>query len=129
MPRLRTETFGGGNFSWLGSAHGIGNARTETLDISAFVKAAHYPDGYIKSGTPVALVAGVLVPYDPDAETTTAAGILAGFVLTDQAVVDPSVKIGVPLLDHGRVKTSKLPVTTAIPTGAKRGETTFVFIN
>ena len=129
MPRLRTETFGGGDFTWLGSTHGIGNARTETLNTSAFTKATHYPDGYIKSGTPVALVAGLLVPYDATPAAEAGAGILAGFVLTDQAVVDPAAKIAVPLLDHGRVKTSKLPVAFTAPTGAKRGETTFVFTN
>lgn len=128
MPRLRTETFGGGDFSWLGSAHGIGNARTATLDISAFQQATHYPDGYIKSGTPVALVSGALVPYDGTEETEAGAGVLAGFVLTDQPVVG-TAKFAVPLLDHGRVKTAKLPVAFTAPTGAKRGETTFVFTN
>ncbi len=48
MPKLRTETFGGGDQSWLGSAHGIGNCRTETIDISAFTASTHYPNGYIR---------------------------------------------------------------------------------
>ena len=52
MPRLTSEAFGGGDQSWLGSSHSIANCRTETLDISAFNKATHYPDGYIPSGTP-----------------------------------------------------------------------------
>ena len=82
MPRLKTESFSSGDQSWLGSTHGLRNARTETLDISAFTPATHYPNGYIPSGTPVAKVGGVLVPYDGTEATTTNAGVLAGFVLT-----------------------------------------------
>lgn len=127
MPRLTTENVGGGKFSWLGSGHGIGDARTETLDVSAFTAATHYPNGYIPSGTPVAKTANGLVPYDGTEATTTGAGILAGFVLTDQRVAG-TADFAVPLIDHGRVRTSKLPVAFTAPTGAKRGETTFVFV-
>lgn len=128
MPRLKTETFGGGDQSWLGSAHGIANARTEVLDISAFTAGTHYPNGYIPSGLPVAKVAGVLVPYDATEGTVTGAGILAGFVLTDQSVVG-TADFGVPLFDHGRVITSKLPIAfTAPAAAAKRAATTIVFI-
>lgn len=128
MPRLKTETFGGGDQSWLGSAHGIANARTEVLDISAFTAGTHYPNGYIPSGLPVAKVGGVLVPYDATEATTTAAGVLAGFVLTDQKV-DGTADFGVPLLDHGRVITSKLPISFTAPTAAaKRAATTIVFV-
>jgi len=128
MPRLKTETFGGGDLSWLGSAHGIANARTEVLDISAFTANTHYPNGYIPSGTPVAKVSGVLVPYDATEGTTTGAGVLAGFVLTDQAVVG-TADFGVPLIDHGRVITAKLPVSFTAPAAAlKRAATTIVFV-
>lgn len=128
MPRLVNETFGGGDLSWLGSAHGIANARTEILDISTFTAGTHYPNGYIPSGTPVAKVGGVLVPYDATEGTVTGAGILAGFVLTDQEVVGTS-DFGVPLLDHGRVRTAKLPIAfTAPAAAAKRAATTIVFI-
>lgn len=128
MPRLKTETFGGGDQSWLGSAHGIANARTEVLDISAFTAGTHYPNGYIPSGLPVAKVGGVLVPYDATEATTTDAGVLAGFVLTDQKV-DGTADFGVPLLDHGRVITSKLPISFTAPTAAaKRAATTIVFV-
>lgn len=128
MPRLKTETFGGGDLSWLGSTHGIANARTEILDISAFTAGAHYPNGYIPSGLPVAKVGGVLVPYDATEGTTTGAGVLAGFVLTDQPVVG-TADFGVPLLDHGRVITAKLPISfTAPAAAAKRAATTIVFV-
>lgn len=128
MPRLTTETTGGGDQSWLGSTHGIANARTEVLDISTFTEATHYPNGYIPAGLPVAKVGGVLVPYDATEATVTGAGILAGFVLTDQKVVG-TADFGVPLLDHGRVRTAKLPIAFTAPTAAaKKSATTIVFI-
>lgn len=128
MPRLKTETLGGGDQSWLGSTHGIANARTEVLDISTFTASTHYPNGYIPSGLPVAKVGGVLVPYDATEGTTTAAGVLAGFVLTDQPVVG-TTDFGVPLIDHGRVKTANLPISFTAPTAAaKRAATTIVFV-
>ncbi|MFE5309708.1 head decoration protein [Isoptericola sp. NPDC056605] len=128
MPRLKNETFGGGDQSWLGSTHGIANARTEVLDISTFTAGTHYPNGYIPSGTPVAKVGGVLVPYDGTEATVTGAGILAGFVLTDQPVVG-TADFAVPVLDHGRVRASKVPGTfTAPAAAAKRAATTFVFV-
>ena len=128
MPRIKTETLGTGDMSWLGSAHGIANARTELLDISAFTANTHYPDGFIKSGTPVAKVGGLLVPYDDTAGTTTNAGVLAGFVLTDQSVVGDD-DFAVPLLDHGRIRASKLPFTVANYTvAAKSAAVQFVWI-
>lgn len=130
MPRLKTETFGGGDQSWLGSAHGIANARTETLDPTTFTAGTHYPNGYIPSGTPVALVGGVLVPYDKTEATVTGAGILAGFLLTDQPVVGTG-KFGAPLLDHGRVKVANVPQSggfTAPVAAAKSAAVQIVFI-
>lgn len=128
MPRLKTETIGTGDQSWLGSDHAIGNARTELLDISAFTANTHYPNGYIPSGLPVAKVGGVLVPYDATEGTVTGAGVLAGFVLTDQSVVGTN-DFAVPLLDHGRVRSAKLPVSFTPPTAAaKKAATTIVFI-
>ena len=137
MPRFRTESeIVTGNMEWLGSGHGLRNARTEILDISTFTAATHYPNGYIPSGLPVAKVGGVLVPYDATEGTVTGAGILAGFVLTDQplyvtpgATAPATEDINVPLWDHGRIKVGKLPITFVAPTAAaKRANTTFVFI-
>lgn len=128
MPRLTTESFGTGDQSWLGSSHGIGECRTETVDISAFTKATHFPNGYIPSGTPVAKVGGVLVPYDADELTTTDAGVLAGFVFTDQAT-DGATDLPVALLDHGRVKVANVPGTFVAPVAAeKRAATTIVYL-
>lgn len=127
MPKLRTETFGGGDQSWLGSSHGIGNCRTETIDISAFTASTHYPNGYIPSGTPVAKVGGLLVPYDVTAGTTTGAGILAGHVFTDQSVVGAQ-DFAAPLLDHGRVKVASVPFANFAAPAAAKNATTIVFI-
>ena len=112
MPNLRQESFGPGDQSWLGSTHGIRNARTVVLDISTFNQGTHYPDGYIKSGFPLAIVDGKAVPYDVTAGTTTGAGVLAGHLLTDQRVYG-SADFGVPLLDHGRVKVAKIAAILA----------------
>lgn len=131
MPRLKTETVGTGDQSWLGSSHGIRNCRTEFLDISTFTAGTHYPNGYIPSGTPVAKVGGVLVPYTSAEATTTGAGVLAGHVFTDQAVVG-TADFAVPVLDHGRVKSSKVPAGsdafTAPVAAAKRASVTINYI-
>lgn len=129
MPRLVSETFGAGDQSWLGSSHGIHECRTETVDISTFTANTHYPDGYIKSGTPVAEVGGVLVPYVITEGTTTGAGVLAGFIFTDQPVVGTG-DFAVPLLDHGRVKAAKVPYASFVApaAAAKSAATTIVFI-
>lgn len=129
MPKLRTENLGPGDQSWLGSTHGIRNARTGIIDISTFTAGTHYPDGYIRSGTPVAFVGGVYVPYDVTAGTTTGAGILAGHVLTDQRV-NGTDDFGAPILDHGRVKVDKIAAfyaNFAKPLAAKNA-TTIVYV-
>jgi hypothetical protein len=112
MPKLRTESFvGAGDFRWLRSDHGIWNGRTESLDVGAFTAGTHYPNGYIPSGTPCALVGTQLVPYDSTEATTTGAGVLAGHLFTDQPIVPGSTEdLNVPLLDHGRVNPAFVPV-------------------
>lgn len=131
MPRLKSETVGAGDQSWLGSAHGIHECRTEQLDVSAFTAGTHYPNGYIPSGTPVAKVGGLLVPYTSAEATTTGAGVLAGHLFTDQPVVGTN-DFPVPLLDHGRVRSAKVPQGTdafTVPVAAaKRAATTIVYI-
>ncbi len=129
MPKLRTETFGPGDQSWLGSTHGLRNARTGVIDISTFTPATHYPDGFIPSGFPVAFVGGVYVPYDPTVGVTTGAGVLAGHILTEQRVIGIQ-DFAAPIFDHGRVKTAKV---TAILTGfakpiAAKDATNIVYI-
>lgn len=127
MPRLSSETIGSGDQSWLGSSHGIRNARTETIDISTFTANTHYPNGYIPSGTPVAIVSGLAVPYDVTTGTTTGAGILAGFVLFDVKVVG-STDFGAAIIDHGRVNIAKVPYASFAKPLTAKDSTTIVFV-
>ena len=131
MPRLSTETVGAGDQSWLGSTHGVRNSRTEFLDISTFTAGTHYPNGYIPSGTPVAKVGGVLVPYTSAEGTTTNAGVLAGHILTDQKVVG-TADFAVPVFYHGEVVAAKVPqgsdAFTAPVAAAKRISVTIVYV-
>ncbi|WP_457125697.1 potassium transporter [Mycobacteroides abscessus] len=112
---VRTETFGAGNQSWLGSKHGTDACRTVTIDREALAKETHYPDGRLKSGLPLAKVGDTYVPYA--AGGANGAGVLAGFLFTDQPIREQgsggSGDIVAPLLDHGRVILSKLPATVA----------------
>lgn len=119
MPKLRTEIFSGGDMSWLGSSHGIGNARTGTLNISAFTAGTHYPNGYIPSGTPVNVASeSAVVPY------VDGASAKLGFVLTDQQVVAGSGNIAAPILRHGMVIAAKVPGAFTPPvTGSSAGFT------
>lgn len=136
MPRLSTTTIGAGDQSWLDSTHGMRNARTEQLDISAFTAGTHYPNGYIPSGTPLAKVGGLMVPYTSAEGTTTGAGVLWGHLLTDQQVVingaATTVDFGVPVIKHGRIKTAKVPqgtdAFTAPVAAAKRANVTIDYV-
>jgi hypothetical protein len=87
MPRLASETIGTGDQSWLGSTHGLYNARSVTPDASLFTLAA-YPNG-VPSGTPLGLVtaSGKVGPYTGDStdevQTVTEGGSgLTSFTLT-----------------------------------------------
>ena len=116
MPRLRSETYGPGDQTWLGSTHGLANARTSVLDLSAFTEAIHYPDGYIPSGTPVnADDESAVVPW-------AGTGRL-GFVVTDQRVVG-TADINAPILRHGIINVDNLPVAFTVPAA----DSNFVFV-
>ncbi|NNG36938.1 potassium transporter [Nakamurella aerolata] len=119
MPRLKRETFGSGDQTWLGSDHGLFNARTGTLDVSTFTAGTHYPNGYFPSGLIVNCAdEGAIKPF------TGGAGEQLGFVLTDQST-DGVADIAIPVLRHGLIKTAHLPVSTNLPATAPAG---FVFI-
>jgi hypothetical protein len=109
MPGLKTETFGGGDTSWLGSTHGTENARTGTLDVSTFTKNTHYPDNYFPSGTKVNVTdEGAVKPW------TNASGEVLGIVLFDTPT-DGTTDKPTAILRHGIVKTALLPGTWATP--------------
>ena len=113
MPRMKIESLGGGDMSWLASDHGIFNCRTATLDVATFTKATHYPNGYLPSGLALNCASESAVkPW------TGATGEKLGYLLTDQ-LTDGTGKIPAPVLRHGIIKTKRLPVahvdaTTAI---------------
>ena len=110
MPKLVSETTTTGDQSWLGSAHGIRDCRTETLLASAWTSVA--TANVIPSGYPAAVVSGLLVPYDKTEATTTGAGVLAGHIFVD-VNISVAGKHAVPFLDHGRVKVSKIAALLA----------------
>ena len=112
MPRLVSETVRTGNVTWLGSDHGMFDAETGTLDVSTFVKATHYPNGYFPSGLMVNIAnLAAVAPF------TGAACEKIGFVLFDQPT-DGVADIAVPIIWHGLIKTANLPVATNLPTAA-----------
>ena len=101
---IKRESFGQDDQSWLGSAHGTNAAQTVTLDASSFVKATHYPEGWLKSGLPLAKSGKKHVLWTVGAD-------LAGFLFTTVRVPeDVASPVGAAILEHGRVKAAKLPV-------------------
>lgn len=104
MPRMKTESFGTDDLRWLGSEHGTHHARSGVLNPASF--STLIKDGFIPSGVPLSEVDGELVLYNAAAN----AGDFAGHLLTPQRVVNPTEKLNVPVMDHGRVLTSFLPV-------------------
>lgn len=109
MPRMKTETFGPGDQSWLGTTEGVADAITGTLDLSAFTAVDDYPDGYIPSGYPLGRIttSGLYAPFDTAATDGTEAHV--GFLLTDQAVVG-AADIPASIHTHGVVDVDQLPV-------------------
>ncbi|MGP5022366.1 head decoration protein [Glutamicibacter arilaitensis] len=102
---IKRESFGQDDQSWLGSAHGTNAAQTITLDVSTFTAEEHYPDGWLKSGLPLAKSEETYVLWTTEAD-------LAGFLFTTvKAPADPATPVGGAILEHGRVKTAKLPVS------------------
>jgi hypothetical protein len=122
MPRLTSETIGGGDQSWLGSAHGISNCRTGTVDISAFTALTHYPDGYLPSGLALDVSdESAMVPW------TGGATERLGFLFTDQTVdLNNLDDFAAPVYRHGTIVVANLPVAM---TGGTPADGAFVFID
>lgn len=111
--RTETESFVASDMSWLGSAHGLRNGRTSTIKASNFTAATHYPNGYLPSGLAVnAADEGDIKPF------TGADGEELGFLLTDQVVKASTDTFPAPILRHGLVRTSKLPVALPADTAS-----------
>lgn len=96
---VKRERVGGRDDRWLGSRHGVENARTVTLKSDGFDA---LEDGIVPSGWPVEL--------DENGFAIDWAGTnpIAGFVLDDVSVREGDAPA--PLLDHGRINTQHLPV-------------------
>ena len=120
MPRMKTENFGGGNYSWIGEgAHGIADARTEILDISTFTAGTHYPNGFFPSGLPVRIDdRDVIRPWADVAGAKL--GFLKGDVKTD-GVEDANCSVVV----RGNIKPAKLPLAFTVPTTAAQPQFNF----
>jgi len=127
MPnRVETAALSEGDQTWLASTHGIHKNPQGKLKLASFTVPAG--QGYIKSGTPLAIT-GVgtaneeLVPYN--AAGTGEVIKLAGFLRNDIPVVAGSTDVyaNVAYIDHGRVRTKRLPVAFAVPTDANDATT------
>lgn len=110
---VRSESFQSENHDWLGSAHGLTATKTITLDVSAFTKADHYPNGFIPSGIVLAKITatGLYGPYNNAGAggLEVAAGLLAFTAKVPNEAVT-TVDTGAALLEHGIVIESKLPI-------------------
>lgn len=100
---IRSNKYGGGDDSWLGSRHGVVNAHTGTLDAASF---AGVEGGVVKSGTPVVQSGDKYVAAGENAPV--------GFVLGDHSIGNGDEPAAI--VWHGRILTQNLPVDTfAVP--------------
>ena len=113
MPGLTTKQMGTGSYTWLLHTHGIREATSGAVDISAFTAGTHYPDGFLPSGLPVDVTnpKGVL-PY-------TGTGKLA-FVMGDHPT-DGVEDRNIAFLTHGQIRTDFVPNKTVLPSTAPNG--------
>lgn len=113
MPGLKSESYGSGNYRWLLNTHGLNAGGQGVVDISAFTEATHYPDGYLRSGTPVNCAArGALVPW------TDTAGARLAFIEGDHRV-NGGEDLNVAIVTHADgIITAYVPGTFAEPTTA-----------
>ena len=111
---VRSHSFQVDNREWLIGQHGVDLTPGVTLDISKFTKNTHYPNGYIKSGTPIGLVTATNLwgPYNDGASdgTEVCRGLLFSFVRAIDEFGNTLTKVGGARFIHGAVKESKLPI-------------------
>lgn len=102
--KIKNESFGQDDQSWLADAHGTDSARSINIDVSTFTPATHYPEGYIKSGHPLKKVGnryGLWKNGDADP--------IEGHLLTAVRVPAGATVVVGALLWHGAVLAAKLP--------------------
>lgn len=120
MPGLKKKSFGGGSYAWMYNSRGIRDGVTAVPDLSAFDKATHYPDGYLRSGTPVKVNdLAKVVPWEDEADAKL------GFIGGDFDLED--AEAGVHVITHPEtIKTNRLPVAFTAPTAASVPHINFV---
>jgi hypothetical protein len=107
----KTESFTSEDQSWLGSPHGAGDmCASIVLDTALFTAGTHFPDGSLRSGTPLGKVTatGRYGPYNN--ALATGQEVLAGFLLTPQKMATGGANPGGSLLEHGIVIEANLPI-------------------
>lgn len=111
---VRSHSYQVDNREWLIGQHGVDLTPSVTLDISKFTKNTHYPNGFIKSGTPLGIVTatGLYGPYNDGASdgTEVCRGLLFSFVRAIDEFGTTLTKVGGARFVHGAVKESKLPI-------------------
>ena len=121
MPGLKTTTYGTGNYEWMYNTRGIRDGVTAVLDPAKFTQGTHFPDGYIRSGTPVRV--NDLTDITPWAD---AAGNKLGFIGGDFQV-NGTEKLNVHVITHPEtIKLDRLPVTFTAPATASVPHINFV---
>lgn len=110
----RSTVVGVDDPSWRVSREGKGTERSITLDVSAFTKADHFPDGWLPSGIPLVKIAETGL-YGPFAGTGACDGFLA------EAVYDvlPDEDRTAALCWRGVVAPALLPDPDALTETAK----------
>jgi hypothetical protein len=113
MPGLTTKTLGTGDYTWMYNTRGIRDGVSGVLDISTFTLATHFPNGFVRCGTPVKINdLDVIVPW------TDAAGNKLGFVGGDYET-DGVEDVNVHIITHPEtVYIDRLPVTFTAPVTA-----------
>lgn len=116
--------------SWLYGPVGVDANLTVTLDVTAFVEATHYPDGFIPSGTPLGLITATRLygPYTTGAVNglETCAGFLyAPLEITDGSFAAPASVVGA-LYHQGVVQEANLPIAIDAPAKVDLTLVTFV---
>lgn len=120
-----SETYSQGDHSWLRSAHGTEATRTITLDLTAFAKATHFPNGYIPSGMSLGVISAnpdTYGPYTPAAMDGTETNV--GHLFGDVQVANDDGTDGVgyalgALFTHGVVVEANLPSGDALDANGK----------
>lgn len=106
----KREAYGSDDQSWIDSRAGLNNGKSCTIDLASFTKATHYPDGFLKSGLPLAKITanGHVGLYDNAA--TDGRGTLWAVLLSGVEVADGATSVVGAALLTGRIKAVNLPV-------------------